>query len=154
MSLSIQSGVKVVLLAATASGILDLIAATILIASMGVPPKRMLQTIASAQMGSKAFEPGNNGATLGLAFHFFIALTASAVYYVAACYLTMLTNHAIIAGLIYGILIHLVMTFVVLPLSALRRPFSKVSFFTQFVIHMFCVGLTIALVVRHFHHPI
>jgi uncharacterized membrane protein YagU involved in acid resistance len=145
MSLSIQSGVEVVLLAATTSGVLDLIAATVLFASMGVPPKRM---------GPKAFEPGRNGAALGLAFHFFIALTASAVYYVAACYLAMLANHAIIAGLIYGILIHLVMTFIVLPMSALRRPFSKVSFFTQFVIHMFCVGLPIALVVKHFHHPV
>jgi uncharacterized membrane protein YagU involved in acid resistance len=154
MSLSIQSGVEVVLLAATTSGVLDLIAATVLIASMGVPPKRMLQTIASAQMGPKAFEPGKNGAALGLAFHFFIALTASAVYYVAACYLAMLANHAIIAGFVYGILIHLVMTFIVLPMSALRRPFSKVSFFTQFVIHMFCVGLPIALVVKHFHHPV
>jgi uncharacterized membrane protein YagU involved in acid resistance len=154
MSLSIQSGVRVVLLAATASGVLDLIAATILIASMGVPPKRMLQTIASAQMGPKAFEPGKNGAAVGLALHFFIALTASAVYYVASSYLTMLANYAIIAGLIYGILIHLVMTFIVLPMSALRRPFSKTFFFTQVVIHMFCVGLPIALVVRHFHHPV
>ena len=126
MSLSIQSGVKVVLLAATASGILDLIAATILIASMGVPAKRMLQTIASAHLGSKAFESGNNGATLGLAFHFSIALTASVMYYFAACYLTMLTNHAVVTGLMYGIPIHLVMTFIVLPMSALRRPFSKV----------------------------
>jgi N-acetylmuramic acid 6-phosphate (MurNAc-6-P) etherase len=57
MSLSIQSGVEVVLLAATTSGVLDLIAATILIASMGVPPKRMLQTIASAQMAPKRSSP-------------------------------------------------------------------------------------------------
>jgi uncharacterized membrane protein YagU involved in acid resistance len=150
MSSSIQSGVQVVLLAAMASGLLDLIAATTLSASRGVPPKRMLQTIASAQMGPKAFETGTHGAALGLVFHFFIALTASGMYYVATRYLTIIGNHQIISGLAYGILIHLVMTFIVLPMSTLRRPFSTVFFLLQLVIHMFFVGLPIALVVKHF----
>jgi hypothetical protein len=42
------------------------------------------------------------------------------------------------------------MTFVVLPLSRLNRPFSFSYFFIQLVIHIFAVGLPIALVAHAF----
>jgi hypothetical protein len=42
------------------------------------------------------------------------------------------------------------MTFAVIPLSALNRPFSMSFFLGQLVINMVCVGLPIALVVKHF----
>ncbi|MGH9908553.1 MAG: hypothetical protein ACRD8U_23590 [Pyrinomonadaceae bacterium] len=63
-----------------------------------------------------------------------------------------LVRQAIISGLLYGIAVFFFMNLVVLPLSAV--PF-KVSFgasqlITGLIVHMLCVGLPIALVVRHF----
>ena len=100
-------------------------------------------------MGPRAF--GSRGtAALGVALHFVIAFTVATIYVIASRYLPFLTRHAIASGLLYGVGVHLVMTFIVLPLTALKRPFSMVFFLSQLVIHAFCVGLPIALVTGYF----
>lgn len=132
------------------AGSTDLVAACALAASRGVAPRRLLQTIASAMIGPKAFGHGNSTVALGLGLHFLIAFTVAAAYGVASRYLTMLTEHSVLSGLLYGAAVHLFMTFIVLPLSSLKRPFSLTFFLGQLAIHMFCVGLPISLVVRHF----
>jgi uncharacterized membrane protein YagU involved in acid resistance len=77
-------------------------------------------------------------------------MVAAAAYYIASRKLGVLIEYAVLCGLLYGIAVHLFMSFIVLPLSSLRRPFSGKFFATQLVIHMFFVGLPISLVVRHF----
>ena len=115
----------------------------------GITPKRLLQAIASASIGPKAFQQ-RGAAALGLAFHFVIAFSVATVYVTASRYLLLLARHPIASGLLYGVGVHLVMTFVVLPLTSFKRPFSKLFFAVQLVIHAFCVGLPIALVTSHF----
>ncbi len=44
----------------------------------GVPPVRILQSVASGLLGRAAYSGGAGTAGLGLALHFFIALTAAA----------------------------------------------------------------------------
>jgi len=100
-------------------------------------------------MGSKAFER-RWAAALGLAVHFGIAFTVATIYVTASRYLPVLNQHPIASGLLYGVGVHLVMTFVILPLTSLKRPFSMAFFCVQLVIHAFCVGLPIALVTRCF----
>jgi hypothetical protein len=52
---------------------------------------------------------------------------------------------------LYGVVVQLVMSRVVVPLSAApKREFSAKAFLTQLVIHMFFVVLPIALIVGHF----
>jgi hypothetical protein len=79
-----------------------------------------------------------------------IAVGAAAAYYIASRKLGVLIEYAVLYGPLYGIAVHLFMSFIVLPLSSLQRPFSGKSFATQLVIHMFFVGLPISLIVRHF----
>jgi hypothetical protein len=62
---------------------------------------------------------GWTSASLGLVFHFTIAFTAAAVYYLTSRVLRVLVERAILCGLIYGELVFLFMYFVVLPFSAL-----------------------------------
>lgn len=130
------------------SGFLDLFAACALGAVRGITPKRLLQTIASAIIGQRAFGKSRSSTALGLGLHFLIAFTATATYLVASRCLSVLTTHSILSGLLYGVAVHLFMTFIVLPLSSLKRPFSMTFFLGQLVIHMFCVGLPISLIVR------
>src|SRR5882757_592374 len=144
------ASLQVILLAGLTCGVLDISVTLTLSKLNGIPPKRLLQGVASGALGQKSFEGGGSTAALGLAIHFLIALVAAAVYYVASRELGILIEDAVLGGLLYGIAVHLFMSFVVLPLSALRRPFSIKFFMTQLIVHMFFVGLPIALIVRHF----
>lgn len=140
---------EVILWAGFIAGSIDLCAACTFGAIRGITPGRLLQTIASAMIGPKAFGTGRSVA-LGLGLHFFIAFTVATTYAVASRYLTVLTGHSLLSGLLYGAAVHLFMTFIVLPLSSIKRPFSMSFFMGQLLIHMLCVGLPISLVVRHF----
>jgi uncharacterized membrane protein YagU involved in acid resistance len=142
------STIEILFLAGLIAGSIDLAAATALAAFRSVLPKRVLQGIASALIGPRAFR-SRGTAALGFALHFVIAFTVATIYVIASRYLPFLTRHAIASGLLYGVLVHLVMTFIVLPLTALKRPFSMAFFLGQLVIHAFCVGLPVALVARH-----
>ena len=81
--------------------------------------------------------------------HFSVALGAAAVYYSASRAIPFMIDHAIPSGILFGILVHVFMNFVVIPLSAIgRRPFNPRGFVMQLIVHMIVVGPTIALTVR------
>jgi uncharacterized membrane protein YagU involved in acid resistance len=134
------------------AGALDLTAALITNGLRGASPLRIFQSIASGLIGAAAFRGGTLTAALGIALHFVIAFGAATVYYVLSRKLRFLVRQAIIGGLLYGIAVYFFMNLVVLPLSAI--PF-KVSFrsdllITGLIVHMLCIGLPIALIVRRY----
>ena len=47
-----------------------------------------------------------NSALLGAACHYFIAFSIVIVYWLAARWLPVLTRHAVICGIVYGILVY------------------------------------------------
>jgi uncharacterized membrane protein YagU involved in acid resistance len=109
------------------------------------------QTIASGILGANSYNEGTYSSALGIVLQFVIALGAATVYYLASRWLKFLVNHAVLSGLTYGALVYLFMHIVVLPLSAVPKgdtPFMYMAF--EFVEHWFCVGLPIALSVRHY----
>jgi uncharacterized membrane protein YagU involved in acid resistance len=118
----------------------------------GTSPVRILQSVASGALGRSAFEGGARTAALGLVFHFLIATMAAAIYYLASRPLRLLVNYAVICGPLYGVCIYLVMNFVVLPLSAIgSRPALPLPvLISGLLIHMFGIGLPIALIVRRY----
>jgi len=145
-----SADLEVISIAGLICGVLDISCTLTLSRLNGTAPMRLLQAVASGVLGTKSFAGCRSTAALGLGVHFFIAFVASAVYYLASRTSSVLNEHAVVFGLLYGIAVHLFMTFVVLPLSALKRRFSMNAFATQWVVHMFCVGLPISLTVRHF----
>ena len=118
----------------------------------GTSPVRVLQSVASGALGQDSFKGGARTAALGLLFHFLIATIAAAVYYLASRPLRFLVNHAFICGPLYGVCIYLVMNFIVLPLSAIgSRPALPLPvLISGLLIHMFGIGLPIALIVRRY----
>jgi uncharacterized membrane protein YagU involved in acid resistance len=136
------------------AGILDITYACVFsYMRSGISPVRILQSVASGMLGAKAFEGGLPTATLGLFFHFLIAFTAAVVYYAASRKLDVLVRAAIVCGVIYGALIYVFMNYVVLPLSAAPFKGNKpalITFATGLLVHMFCIGLPIALAVRRY----
>jgi hypothetical protein len=118
----------------------------------GRTPIWVLQSVASGLLGAGAFQGGVPAALLGLAAHYFIACTAAAVYYLLSRRFAALVVHAVPCGIAYGVLIYFVMNLVVLPLSAfpLKVSFPLPVLARGLSVHMFLIGLPIALSIRHF----
>jgi uncharacterized membrane protein YagU involved in acid resistance len=111
-----------------------------------------MQSVASGLLGAESYTGGAKTAVLGVALHFLIAIVATAVFYFASRTLSFLVEHPIIAGLSYGVAVYLFMNFVILPLSAFpqRAAPSLSGRIIGVLVIMFCIGLPIAAIVRHF----
>jgi hypothetical protein len=131
------------------AGTLDLLQACILF-GWNIP-----LAIAAGLLGAKAFAGGASFYVLGVVLHFFIALSAAAVFYAASTRLKFMRLHALTCGLLFGMVVELVMTLVVLPLSALHAigPYKLNDLLQGLAVHMVVVGLPIAFSVRYFSKP-
>lgn len=118
----------------------------------GLTPARVLQSVASGLLGADAFKGGLTTDALGLFCHFIIAFTAAALYYAASRRLNILVSRAAVCGVLYGVLIYAFMNYVVVPLSAAppRGTPPAVVFITGLLVHMFFIGLPIALATRRY----
>lgn len=131
-------------------GVMDISSAFIIWGLRGVSPFRVLRGIAAALLGPASFKGGAPTAILGGAIHFLIAFTATTVFYLASRKLMFLTQHAVISGIAYGVLVYVFMYWVVIPLSLARRPATLRDSLTAVLVHVVCVGLPISLSVRGF----
>jgi hypothetical protein len=118
----------------------------------GLKPMTLLQSVASGLLGRSSFQGGTKTAVLGAFLHFFIAFSWAAIYYVASRRLTFMIEKPVVTGLIYGEFVWIIMTFVVLPLSAIHRwpTWNNAAIITGPIGHMFLVGLPISLAVKRF----
>ena len=133
------------------AGVLDITAAIVIHAFRGVAPIRILQSVASGLLGPAAFTGGGKTAALGLALHFLIATTAAAVYFLASRKLPALVRSPQLWGSLYGVAVWAFMSFVVLPLSAVRKqPFDTEMALILVAVHIVCVGLPIAFATRRY----
>jgi hypothetical protein len=145
------NGTKAIAMAGLACGVLDITAALVVYGSMGLKPVRLLQGIAAGVLGPKSFQGGMGTALLGLALHFVIAFGAAAVYFAASRGMRILVEQAALCGALYGIAVYFFMNRIVVPLSgAPKFPFSVKMMVIGVVIHIFCVGLPIALSIRRY----
>lgn len=146
-----MTGFETIAVAGLLAGTLDITATSTLFALQGLSLERLWQGIASGALGAPAFSGGKKIATVGLLFHFAIALVVAAIYYGLSRVWPFLLQSPLMWGVIYGAIVHVVMSRIVLPLSAApKRVFSAKAFLIQLAIHICFVGLPIALVVSHF----
>jgi hypothetical protein len=112
----------------------------------GTSPLRLLQSVAYGALGRDAYSGGAATAALGLAFHFLIAFTITAIFFAAATRYRSLTRRPLITGSVFGIVVYLVMNFVVIPLSRIgSRPLpAAIVIVTGVLVHMFLIGAPIA----------
>jgi hypothetical protein len=133
------------------AGTLDITGAFIHSWARGGTPLRVLRYVAGGLLGPDAFSGGLGTAALGLALHFLIATGATAVYYAASRKLDFLVQRPLVCGPLYGLAVYGFMNLIVLPLSALPKvTYTPAGVIPQLFIHMLCVGLPIALIVRRF----
>ena len=108
--------------------------------------------IAAGLLGPQALHGGAATYVLGVLLHFFIAFSAATVYYAASRRLDFLTKHPLVCGLAFGAAVELVMSYVVLPLSALRErgPYDLHDVLLGLLVHMVVIGLPISYSARRF----
>ena len=128
------------------AGALDLLQACLLFGW------RIPLVIAAGLLGRQALHGGVGTYIMGVCLHFFIACSATAIYYATSRKLRFLIEHPLVCGLFYGITVELVMSYIVLPLSALyaRGPYELKDVLLGLAVHMVVVGLPIAFSVRRF----
>jgi hypothetical protein len=131
------------------AGTLDISDALIFYHFRGVSATRLLQNIARALIGPRAFDGGVATAALGLGLHYLIALGATVVFYLLSRKIVFMTRLPWIAGPLYGICVYVFMNYFVLRLAGMAHPkLALTSVFVNAVLAlMICIGLTIALVV-------
>jgi uncharacterized membrane protein YagU involved in acid resistance len=133
------------------SGVLDLLYATASVVMRGYPAIILPQAIATGLLGVKSFKGGVPTAILGVALEFLITFVATAVYYAASRKLTFLIRHAVRWGLLYGVAIYFFMNLIVVPLSAAPKfDHTLASRVSDFLVHLFFIGLPMALAVRRY----
>lgn len=127
------------------AGALDITDAVVVTLLLGGRPLRMLQGIASGLLGPRSFEGGFGTAALGLGLHFFIALSAAAVYFTATRIWPSLLRRPLRSGIVFGLCVWAFMRFVVIPLSLVRMGHpGPLLIANQLFIHAFGVGVPIA----------
>src|ERR1044071_4772460 len=100
------SAAKAILIGGLIAGAFDITYACIFFGLRNhVSPIRILQSVARGALGQNAFQGGLKTAALGLFFHFLIALTAAAVYFLLSRALRFMVTHAIVSGILYGALV-------------------------------------------------
>lgn len=152
---------KPILYAGALVGVLDITAACIQVyVASGMMPIRLLQGVAGGLLGRGSYNGGFATAALGLVMHFTMAMTVATIFYALSRRFPLPQKllGVVAVGLLYGAAVFAVNNFVTAPFLAwvrslyLHTPvvFKPPMGWTQLVIHLFCVGLPIALVMRRF----
>jgi len=136
------------------AGVLDILFAMIFYAIRNnATPVRILQSVASGLIGRNASRAGGlKTALLGLFLHFLIAFIVATIFYGASLILPILIRHAVISGLLYGVVVYFVMNYVVVPLSAIGPSTGStpwVVLLNGVIFHALLIGLPIALIAKH-----
>ena len=143
-----------VVLGGVTAGVIDITyACTFWAIKAGARPSRIFQSVAAGLLGRQAAVAGGAPtAALGLALHFFIALTVAFVYYTAARYAEALWRRPWAFGSLYGVAVFGMMHYIVVPLSAVGgagvAPFDLLWDGLSLVVHAFGIGVPVALGAR------
>src|SRR5258708_21817338 len=105
--------------AGTICGVLDGMSAIVLFRWFGASPAQVFQGMAGGALGRAALRGGAAAVVVGVVAHFTVAFGAAAAYYALTRLRPSLNEHPIVAGVLFGAAVHLFMTFVVMPLSAI-----------------------------------
>ena len=109
---------KIILISTLLVGTLDGLAAVIqFLINGGTFVSKVFQFIASGVFGKVAFSAGNEMTFYGIVFHYLIALTWVALFFMLYPKIIKKPQNKYIVGVVYGLLIWVVMNKLVLPLS-------------------------------------
>lgn len=129
-------------------GILDGLAAiSVYYGFYNLNPIQVYQYVASGVFGDEAYTKPLM-ALFGLLVHFIVATSASVIFFWMQPRVKFLSTQVKVAGLAYGLVVWLVMSYVVTPLSKLPFPTFDLVSFISLLWHLVLVGLPISLIIN------
>ena len=118
----------------------------------GKDPLNVLKYIASAVFGSDAYESEPDMTIYGLLFHYLVAFCWTILFFIIYPRLKLFAFNRVITGIIYGIIIWVVMTKVVVPLSrAVTGPFDPLQAGIAVSILIVAIGLPLSFIAYRFY---
>ncbi|HEX6427991.1 MAG TPA: hypothetical protein VF008_09915 [Niastella sp.] len=133
-------------------GSLDILAACLnAYLARGTSPVVVLQFIASGAFGKAAFSGGWQMPLLGLLFHFIIAYSFTALFFLLYPSIKIMSKSIVITAIVYGIFIFVVMNLGVLPLTKIPKisyQWEKVAI--AILILIVAIGLPLSIFARRF----
>ncbi len=141
-----NGGARAIIGGAAVAGTLDLASIFALLASKGVGPERILQSVASGLLGKAAFTGGAQAAAIGFAAHYAIMLVFALAWALLAGRWAPARRKPYAAGALYGLGTFFVMNYVVVPYSAAARwpHWTPVMLAHALMVHVVFVGLVLA----------
>jgi uncharacterized membrane protein YagU involved in acid resistance len=170
---------RILLIAGLVAGLLDITYAFVVYGPLSyhMSPVDVLHSVAAGWLGKSASGSGGLAtAALGLLTHFGIAISMAAAFTLVAMRFNAVRRNTAAWGLTYGLMLYLVMTYIVVPLSAAHssqhfadspqemlarlqvsmshaRPADRLQLVGTLFTHMVFVGLSIALVCKRLMRP-
>jgi hypothetical protein len=141
---------RTIILTGLLAGTLDAIAAIVV---SQASPAAVFKFIASGAFGAgKAFSGGDIMIVWGILFHYFIALSWTALFFFMYPALPLIRKNKYITGLLYGIFVWIMMNRVVIPLSEIpQKPFNFKGALTGMSILMVAIGLPISILTHRYY---
>ena len=141
-----------ILLTGLLAGFLDISAAILMYMIMsGGKAISVLLFVASGVFGKAAFTGGVPMAIWGLIFHFIIAFSFTALFFLAYPLIPFLKKK-IVAGLGYGIFVWTIMNLVVLPFTNIPQgPLEIMGVIRGIIILMLAIGLPISWMAHRYY---
>lgn len=149
-SMKYSTLIKNILIAGLAAGTLDILAAIFILA--GGNATGTFKYIASGAFGKSALSGGNEMVAWGILFHYLIATSWTALYFILYPRLPILKRNKWINALVYGIIVWSLMNLVVLPMSQItQRPFTWAGVLENMAILSVCIGLPASLLAERYY---
>lgn len=136
------------------AGSLDITAACInAYLSRGVSPGYVLQYVASGVFGKEAFNSSYGIMLMGLFFHFIIAFSCAAVFFLLYPKLKFLKYSIVLNSLLIVLVAWAVTTLIIVPLSNVSKggTFNLARAAISIGILFVCIGLPISILVKRYY---
>jgi uncharacterized membrane protein YagU involved in acid resistance len=142
--------INTIISAGLLAGLLDIIDAFVFFGARGAKLIRIPQSIAAGIMGDAAFRGGWTTFAIGLGLHFAMAVVMALVFYLIAKAVPAVRNALTLSGLLYGLGVWGVMTYLVVPMSQFKGGHNPQfpQLYNALFAHMVLVGLVIAWTLR------
>ena len=148
-----KSFAKAVIQTGLLAGTLDILAAiTHAYFQSGTSPERLFQFIASGLFGSEAFSGGMPMVFLGLIMHFLIALSWTLIFFLVYPKLSFLSKNKIVSGIVFGLFVWAMMSFVILPLTSTPKfPFNLGRAMIGAAILILMIGMPVSFLANKYY---
>lgn len=152
-----NSWIKAVLFATLIAGLMDITSAYIdVYIRTGHISTKMFQYIAGGALGLDTSLKGGLGVqALGLCIHFFLAFSYTLAFFLIYPKLHLQQFNKYLVGFIYGFLVGMFMTFIVLPLTKLpHNPFDFAKALKAWLILAFMLGIPVSFIANRYYSSV